>query len=594
MASTPSTASDSEPVAGRYRFGFSWQSPYGHAVKLLTRQTTKPGVVLDLGCGFGAVAEVITQEGYDYVGTDVNAEALADLSARGLSTKALDLHDFAGLPEALVRITGGQRVAAILMLDVLEHLPETRRFLFALRAAVQALGGPALVLSVPNVAHADVSAKLAFGLWDRTPTGLLDDTHVQFFTSAALTAVTRECGFVEVDADDFTLELSDQHFPPAHPAIAATSPVAQLLRGWRAAADPHATTNQFVRIYLAQDVDAAAGAEVQAPARFLSVVMRTQGKRTANLLEALTCLAAQTQDNFDVLLMVHADEPHEVATVRELVSEFDSSFSHRVQVLPVTGGGRGRPLNVALDAARGHYVAFLDDDDLVTANWVQAFAEHAGDGVIVRSGNVIRRVSRPPAGIDVPYLIESGLECYFEETFDLARHFWSNQTPFCSFAVPRNLLDTFHLRFDESLAVLEDWEFLMRCATRAALRDSGEITSIYHRWTQGESSAGLHHSDLWTAVHKIVLHRLDSEPLVLPRGAASDLAGVWRTLDEVRLELHGAKLELIATRAQLAEAAGERDWLRQRYEVVIHSRRWRALARPARFAADLRAVLRRR
>ena len=595
MANTRSTDSEPGRPAGRYQFQFGWESPYGNAVSLMSRLTTAPGLVIDIGCGFGSVAEPLVEAGYVYAGLDVDRDALADLSARGHETHSIDLRDLDGLADTLMRIAGDRRVAGILVLDVLEHLAETRPFLRALRVAMDELGRPLLVMSVPNVAHADISAKLSFGMWDRTPTGLLDDTHLQFFTAEHLKRVTSESGLLEIDEDDFPLVLSDQHFPAQHPALAAGSPVAQLLRTWRAAADAHGQTNQFVRAYLSHDVDATgtpAGAAPMVP-RFLSVVMRTQGRRAANLREALTCLAAQTDTNFDVHLMFHSDDAADLATVRAIAGEFEPGFAARVAVVPVTGGGRARPLNEALARAGGDYVAFLDDDDLVTANWVQAFAEAAGEGLIVRSNCVIRRVSSLSSGI-APYQLESGLEACFEPKFDLTRHLWNNQTPICSFAVPRKLLNAFGLRFDDSLAVLEDWEFLTRCVTLAAVRDTGEVTSIYHRWTNSESSATLHDSDLWLAVHELVLHRLDQDPMIFPRGAASSVADVWRTLDRTRAELHAARVELIDVREEIAQVAGARDYWRARVDAIVRTKRWRILGPPARAIAALRSLGRKR
>jgi len=52
-----------------------------------------------------------------------------------------------------------------------------------------------------------------------------------------------------------------------------------------------------------------------------------------------------------------------------------------LRTLKVEGGGRARPLNAGLEAATGDYVCFLDDDDLVTPDWLAAFARSIQFGV---------------------------------------------------------------------------------------------------------------------------------------------------------------------------------------------------------------------
>src|SRR5207253_2240323 len=100
------------------------------------------------------------------------------------------------LPGRILELAGGRRVAAVLLLDVIEHIPQTQPFLGAVREGLEQLGRPPLFICVPNVAHADVAAKLVFGKWDYTTTGLLDSTHTQFFTDERLRSETHACGLL--------------------------------------------------------------------------------------------------------------------------------------------------------------------------------------------------------------------------------------------------------------------------------------------------------------------------------------------------------------------------------------------------------------
>jgi len=595
----PDIASE-QSTGPHYDFSFAWNSPYGHVVELLKRLDLERGAILDLGCGVSPIAGPLSELGYDYVGVDIDREALERLSQHGIEGHELDLGQTDELAGRLLELAGGRRVAAVLLLDVIEHMPETRPFLAAVREALELLGRPPLLVSVPNVTHADVAAKLIFGKWDYTPTGLLDRTHLQFFSGERLDAEARACGLLELGAHDFKLRDSDQHFPSDHPALSAPSPIAQTIRVWRDAADPHGETIQFIRAFAPCDVQEqpseTSSTNVATGQRPLTVVVRTQGKRPTNLREALTCLAAQTFDDFDVLLMVHSSDPEVVLPlVTTLVEDFDQTFASRVEIVHVAGGRRARPLNEALARLHSDYVAFLDDDDMVMANWVESFVDAGGDGAIVRSVAAVRHVSAPLESQRVPFVVQSSLEFRYDLDFDLVHHLWGNETPICTFAVPSHLIEVFDLRFDEGLPVLEDWEFLVRCALLAPVRDTRKVTSIYQMWLAGESSASLHEVELWQATQRVLQDRTNQRPLVLPAGASDRLVEMCEQLaevDKVRGDVLRAREETQLQAEKVGELVDELDvvWkelekVRRDYTVTINSRRWRVLGPLARAAS---------
>ncbi len=608
MVSMQSTGSD-ELTSPRYDFSFAWESSYGHVVELVKRLSPERGLVIDLGCGVGSLAKPLIELGYEYIGVDIDPVALAELSKRGLEGHELDLLQTEELAQRMRGLAGKRKVAVVLLVDVIEHIPETQPFLAAVRAGLELLGRSPLLISVPNVAHADLGAKLVFGRWDYTRTGLLDSTHTQFFTCERLQSETRACGLLELGAHDFKMRASDQHFPSDHPALSWTSPVAQAIRTWRDAVDPHGQTNQFIRAFIpceVEPIDATQISKVRPgllSAVPLTVVVRTQGKRNSRLRDALTCLAAQTTDNFEVLLMVHSDDEEPVLQeVNALVADFDSHFSFRVKVVHVSGGRRARPLNAALARLKADYVAFLDDDDLVMANWVESFVDAAGDGAIVRSSVAVREVSKPEEDSHChPYIVHSALQFRYKLDFDRLQHVWRNETPICTFAVPRSLIETVGLRFDEDLPVLEDWDFLMRAAAFTSVRDTHNVTSVYQMWRSGESSASLHEASLWQATQRVLQDRMSLKPLVLPAGSADRVAKMCEQLAEhasICEQLEAARIEADLLRnevrrdqqivANAAAVAGELERVQKAYQITIGSRRWRVLGPLARIVAAVR------
>ena len=79
------------------------------------------------------------------------------------------------------------------MLDVLEHLVDPADVLRRVRSHLRP-GGVGLV-SLPNVAHWSVRKELAMGRFEYTPSGLLDETHLRFFTLHTGSALIEDAGW---------------------------------------------------------------------------------------------------------------------------------------------------------------------------------------------------------------------------------------------------------------------------------------------------------------------------------------------------------------------------------------------------------------
>ena len=576
-----------------YRFDFGWDTPYGCIVSLLERHARRDGLVLDLGCGSGAVAEPLAALGLTYVGCDIDPGGLDALRERGFETHRVDLTELDTLSEQLVKIADERPVSAVLMLDALEHLPDPDAFLEALKVCAVAFDRPLLGISLPNVGHYDVGAKLLAGRWDVTTSGLLDHTHLQLFTERRLIEMLDRWGWVEVARRDFRLHHSDQHFPEDHPVLADGTPLRELLWRLRSRMDGDQTVNQFVRLFALVSVDEPRPPAPVPPAPFLSVLVRTVGNRMANLIEALTCLAAQSDDDFEVLLLVHSARREVVEEVQRLVGLFASPFQGRVRVIQVSDGGRSRPLNVGLDAARGRYVAFLDDDDLVSGDWVEAFraGAAAAPGRIVRGVTADRWVRRnDDERVLPPYLTLSRLEMAHSRSFDLLEHLSRNRTPFCSFAVPMQAVHALGVRFDEEVAVLEDWYFLLQLVLPCGVHDTGRVTSVYHRWQGDESTLARVDMAVWDTTRAAVLQRLDAGSLLLPAGSASRLAMMWERVlvtdaegpslieerDLLRAQIEELKADLAIAQQSFDQEAKAAAELRTCLDDVLSSSSWRA------------------
>ena len=89
----------------------------------------------------------------------------------------------------------------------------------------------------------------------------------------------------------------------------------------------------------------------------VSVIIPTYN-RSADLRRALESIAAQTQPPYEVIVCDDGSEED----IRAVVDEFNSRLN--ISYIRITkSGGPGRPRNIAVAAATGSWISFLDSDD---------------------------------------------------------------------------------------------------------------------------------------------------------------------------------------------------------------------------------------
>jgi len=148
--------------------GHAGESVHGHVFRLLSAHARNEGVLLDLGCGLGAVAASCAEIGLDYLGVGAEPDGLAELAGRGFSTAVVDLGEQAALLQRLEEVLAGRSLAAIVALDLIERLTRPAELLAVLGEVARKHPGAPLVASVANVSHFDLAAKLLSGRWDVT------------------------------------------------------------------------------------------------------------------------------------------------------------------------------------------------------------------------------------------------------------------------------------------------------------------------------------------------------------------------------------------------------------------------------------------
>jgi SAM-dependent methyltransferase len=146
-----------------------------------------PGRILDVGCGVGAVGAALRTRGaHTVVGIERSAPLAQQARLRLSEVLETDV-EASDLPFP------PQSFDCILYADILEHLAEPGRWL-ARHRELLAPGGE-IVASIPNVNHYSVLKSLAWdGDWRYSDSGLLDSTHLRFFTWKSIVRLFDDAG----------------------------------------------------------------------------------------------------------------------------------------------------------------------------------------------------------------------------------------------------------------------------------------------------------------------------------------------------------------------------------------------------------------
>ena len=186
----------------RYEYRFD-PDKVNHTAASIFRFAREGGIrVLDLGSGPGIVSGALaTQAEKNVTCVDIESDHLEAASERGAQRTILsDLTSSEWLDQV-----AGETFDVIILADILEHLVEPGELLRQLRDAELVAHGGYLVISIPNAAHVSILAALAAGDFPYRPTGLLDETHLRFFTLKSMRRLLEAHGFV-VDRVERTIQ----------------------------------------------------------------------------------------------------------------------------------------------------------------------------------------------------------------------------------------------------------------------------------------------------------------------------------------------------------------------------------------------------
>lgn len=162
--------------------------------------------VLEMGCSSGTQTRILKEQlGCNVTAVEINPEAAltAQQYTRKIILGNIEQIDFD-------RELDGQSFDVIMFADVLEHLYDPAGTLRKIKPFLKADGY--IVATVPNFAHAAIAFEMANGRFEYRKTGLLDDTHIRFFTRSSLYRTFENAGFQITSLDRSFVKAEESEF----------------------------------------------------------------------------------------------------------------------------------------------------------------------------------------------------------------------------------------------------------------------------------------------------------------------------------------------------------------------------------------------
>ena len=269
--------------------------------------------------------------------------------------------------------------------------------------------------------------------------------------------------------------------------------------------------------------------------------------------EAVASVVAQTYSNLEIVLVNASGRAHspvsyapgrlnlrivepEHGEAGESVGTTDSATRHRKQM------DRSRAGNLALRSAKGDLALFLDDDDLIEPEHVQRLVDALASRATAVAAYSGVRVEGPDGAHQRDYDLPWSLE----------RLNGINFLPIHAVLFRLDVVREGALEFDDSLPVLEDWDFWRKLATKGEFVHCAGVSALYR---QGHGSSGIGdplHPNHWRLWHRKIVER----DLAVRTSADAAATLAWHSIE---LDSVQARLESLQARFEGLQAALEQQ-----------------------------------
>ena len=235
----------------------------------------------------------------------------------------------------------------------------------------------------------------------------------------------------------------------------------------------------------------------------ISVIIPTY-KPGKYLYECLDSIANQDfpQKNFEVIIVLNGcSDPYKGDIERYILTKMSGlnvNFIHSVQ------GGVSNARNLALDNVRGKYVAFIDDDDFVSRQYLKELYSKVTENTIAlnygyafNDGELSKQLMNYSVTIQFDQISHNGKQFYTN-----ANKFFSGP---CMKLIPMNMI--MQRRFDPRFSNGEDSLFMFLISDKIKYVDFTSKEAIYYRRYRNNSAMTRHRSRIQVIKNALKLIR---------------------------------------------------------------------------------------
>ncbi len=311
--------------------------------------------ILDLGCGAGNLGKALKKRQHCIVhGIELSSEA-AEIAGKNLDHIWCDnLNRFD--PKFIK-----QKYDTLIFADILEHLVSPWRTLKKFTSLLTENG--TIIASIPNIAHPWILSNLKQGVFRYEPAGILDITHLRFFTKTSLCQLFCGAGLKIVNIRPYPSAEN----PMQYHITAVKAPV-----------------------------------EVKKPLVTILILTFNEWKLTKQCIKSIK---KNTQEPYKILVIDNGSTDETVEELRK-----DKTVLHIENSVNL---GFGKGFNIGLMLVDTPYFVLANNDTVVTDGWFSRMKYNIdSDKALVVLGPRSNYVSGPQLVKDVPYKGEKSLEAF--------------------------------------------------------------------------------------------------------------------------------------------------------------------------------------
>lgn len=247
----------------------------------------------------------------------------------------------------------------------------------------------------------------------------------------------------------------------------------------------------------------------------ISVIIPTFN-RPDKLKDAIASALAQSYKNIEVIVVNDAGKD-----VADVIKQFNDV---RVNLInQETNKGLSASRNIGIKAAKGEYIALLDDDDIFYSNHLQIALNNFSDEHRVIYSDAVRNSYVKVGKVftlqnqSVPYSID----------YDRNKLLIGNIAPVNCFVFEKSLAIKVGL-FDESLPVLEDWDFWLRFSSVTGFKHVRENTVQVNWYNDGSTMTSSKGKD-FEETRKLINQKYEAEIKSIPnlKEIITEFNAIW-------------------------------------------------------------------